>query len=371
MTLPYQKLKEMITGTSPMILSSVGIRDEHIQPASLDMTLGRRVYRVSSSILPRKDETIAELLEKYTLYSFELKEHTILEKNASYVIPLQESVELPDEIFAVASPKSSIGRVDVFVRLLVDGTPQFDYVPQGYKGPIYIEVIPLSFVVSVSPGLSLNQLRFKTDESHQLSTIDLKLAHSHYGLVFDPYTHEPIPPSILNVHNNSLALTVDLKNRDIIGWRSKPSTIVVDLSQRESLDAEKCWEPIPRQESEELILVPNSFYLLASVERVRVPIAYSCEMAAYDVSSGELRSHYAGFFDPGFGYGVDGSVPGATAVLEVRPHSVPFRITHGQVICKMIYEKLSELPEKVYSQGAGSYYTDLGPKLSKYFKNAW
>ncbi|MBT3413187.1 MAG: 2'-deoxycytidine 5'-triphosphate deaminase [Candidatus Jacksonbacteria bacterium] len=371
MTLPYQKLKEMIAGDSPMITSVTEIKEEQIQPCSLDLTIGTHAYRVSSSFLPQPHETIEEVLERNTLYSFDIKPGTILEKNATYIIPLQEGLSLPEEIYGKVNPKSSIGRVDVFVRLLADRTPQFDFVPRGYKGQLYIEVIPLSFVVAIEPGLSLNQAIFRTSDSNQLSSLDLKLAHSKYGLVFDSARNEPMAAEDIRVQQGCLVLTIDLKETDIIGWRSKPSNVVIDLARREYLDADDCWEPIMRTNKNELVIDPNSFYLLASRERVRIPPEYEAEVIAYDVDSGELRSHYAGFFDPGFGHGDDGSLMGSTAVLEVRPHTVPFRLTHGQVICKMVYRKMSEIPEKLYSQSSGSYYTGTGPKLSKHFKNTW
>lgn len=371
MTLPYQKIKDMTLGVNPMIFSSGQIDEVQIQNASLDVTIGHRAYRVVSSFLPQPHETIDDVLRKHTLYSFDILPGTVLEKHACYIIPLQEGFHLPSEIYAMSNPKSSIGRIDVFVRLLTDHNQQYDYIPRGYHGPLYIEVIPLSFVISIAPGLSLNQIRFRTDENELVGDLDLKLAHSRYGLVFDADKNAPVPPEQLQVRGGTVVLTADLKNREIVGWRAKPSSAVIDLTKHQALDASICWEPIHATEAGELILMPNMFYLLASRERVRVPHEFAAEVMPYEPQSGEFRTHYAGFFDAGFGYGDQGELPGSAAVLEVRAHTTPFRLTHGQVICKLVYERLSEPPTKVYSAASGSYYTDLGPKLAKFFKNTW
>lgn len=371
MTLPYQKIHDMIHGANPMIFSRTAIFDEQIQPASMDLTLGSRVYRTSSSFLPKTDETIAQVLEKHTLYDFELKSGTILEPNSSYIIPLNEYVDLAPGIYAYANPKSSIGRVGLFVRLLADRTPQFDYIPEGYAGPLYLEVIPLDFVVKVHPGLSCNQVRFRTKGNYRVSESELRLAHAKYGIAFNQ-DGSSVLQNDLHIGNGGLMLTIDLEHRDIIGYRGKHDTThAIDLGKIGEYEPSDFWEPIKRPKSGEMVLVPGNFYLLASSERISFPPQFAGEMASYDVASGEMRSHYAGFFDPGFGFKDSGNGSGTTAVLEVRAHNVPFRLTRGQIICKMIYERMLELPQVLYSSGIGSNYTGSGPKLSKHFKQTW
>jgi len=372
MTLPYQKIHDLIFGKNPMVFSSRGeVRTEQIQPASLDLTLGTRVYRTSSSFLPKTSERISDILASRTLYDFELKQGTILEPNSSYIIPLAEYVDLAPGIYAYANPKSSIGRVGLFVRLLTDYTPRFDYIPPGYKGQLYLEVIPLDFVIKVHPGLACNQVRFRTSRHYRVRESNLRIAHSKYGLVFDQ-SGIALPQDHLVVGDGGLMLTADLGNRDVIGFRAKHDTTkAVDLGLVGEHEPSDFWEPIERPKNGEMILVPNNFYLLASNERISLPPPFAGEMASYDPSSGEMRSHYAGFFDPGFGFGESGEGGGTTAVLEVRAHNVPFRLTHGQIICKMVYEHLLEDPEVVYGSTIGSTYTGIGPKLSKHFKQVW
>jgi len=367
MTLPYQKIKDMIFGVRPMVFSSRLIAENQIQPASLDLTLGNRVHRISSSFLPKPNERIADILEERTLYDFELKPGTILEPNSAYIIPLSEYVDLAPGIYGHANPKSSIGRVGLFVRLLVDGSPRFDYIPPRYKGPLYLEVMPLDFVVKIHPGLSCNQVRFRSVGSYRVRSADLRLAHTRDGLLFSSQG-VPLLQEELVIGDGGLMLTVDLASREIVGFRAKKdATKAVDLAARGTHEPSDFWEPISRPKNGELILVPNNFYLLASRERVSFPPEFAGEMASYDASSGEMRSHYAGFFDPAFGF----SQGGSTAVLEVRAHNVPFRLTDGQIICKMVYERMLEKPAKLYSQAIGSSYTGVGPKLSKHFKQTW
>ncbi|PJC40554.1 MAG: 2'-deoxycytidine 5'-triphosphate deaminase [Parcubacteria group bacterium CG_4_9_14_0_2_um_filter_41_8] len=371
MTLPYQKIKDIIFGANPMIFSKTEIQEKQIQPASLDLTLGDRVYRISSSFLPKHNEKIWDILKARTLYDFELKPGTILEPNSSYIIPLSEYVDLAPGIYAHANPKSSIGRVGLFVRLLCDGTPRFDYIPQGYKGQLYLEIIPLDFVVKIHPGLACNQIRFRTMRPYKVREAELRLAHAKDGILFNQQGISMTQDDLL-IRDGGLMLTVDLDSRDVIGFRAKHDTTrAIDLGLVGEYDPNDFWESIKRPESGEMILVPGNFYLLASQERISFPPMFAGEMASYDASSGEMRSHYAGFFDPGFGFDMSGADSGTTAVLEVRAHNVPFRLTRGQVICKMVYEHMLEEPDELYSTGFGSTYTGAGPKLSKHFKQVW
>jgi len=371
MTLPYQKIRDLIFGANPMIFSTREIRETQIQPASLDLTLGSRVYRTSSSFLPKSNERIADILMERTLYDFELKPGTVLEPNSSYIIPLAEYLDLAPGIHGYANPKSSIGRVGLFVRLLADGTPRFDYIPPGYKGQLYLEVIPLDFVIKIYPGLAANHVRFRTEGRFRARESDLRLAHAKHGILFDQ-SGTPMMQNHITAQDGGLMLTIDLESRDIIGYRAKHDSVhAIDLAKVGEHEPADFWEPIAKPANGELILVPNNFYLLASRERVSFPPEFAGEMASYDASSGEMRSHYAGFFDPGFGFGAAGQGGGTTAVLEVRAHNVPFRLTRGQAICKMVYEHMLEEPEALYSPGIGSSYTGVGPKLSKHFKQTW
>lgn len=370
MTLPSQAIGEAIRGSKPWIRSAAGIAEEQIQPASLDCTLGDRVYRVITSFLPRPDETIEEVLRSRTLYDFELKPGSILERGATYVIPLREEAALPDDLLAVSNPKSSIGRIDLFVRLIADRNPQFDELPPGYRGRLYLEVVPQSFLVAVSPGMSFNQLRFRKARATPMDEGKLRKAHGSHGLLFSR-GGQKLAAEGLRIESSGVILGVDLE-RDRVGFRAKKNaSVVLDLSKVGSYRAEDFWEVVDRPASGELILEPGEFYLLSTQERVSVPPPLAAEIRSYDPTFGEHRSHYAGFFDPGFGYDPSGRESGSTPVLEVRTHSIPFRISHGQAICRIVFEEMDELPEKVYGPSMRSTYTSSGPKISKFFQNVW
>jgi len=335
------------------------ISKKQIQPASVDCRLGDRVYRMSTAMFPKPGERISEMIEKYSIYDFDLQEGSVLEPGACYIIPLKESLNLSRHISAVFSPKSSIGRVDVFVRVLVDGIPSYDVAPYGYKGRSYLEITPMSFMVGVMPGLEMVQMRLRT-ANFFLSNADLEIINSKQGLVYSP-TGETITPEI---KNDSLYFHVDL-DREIIGFEAKSNPFQkLDLFRVDNYNPSDFWIPVNRPKNGELVIVPGRFYLLATKERVLIPPSCAAEMIAYDPSSGEFRTHYAGFFDNGFG-----GERGTHAVLEVRGTSLPFRIYDGQPICRMVFEKTLNIPEKLYGRDLGSNYSSPEPCLSKIFKD--
>lgn len=366
MILPYQNLKDVISGHDPMIISHKGISESQIQPATLDCKLGDRAYRMSTAMIPKPNETILEMIEQYAIYDFEIKEGSVLEPNACYIIPLRERLRLPYGFFAVFSPKSSIGRVDVFVRVLSDNNPAYDCVKPGYCGPLYLEVIPLSFMVGIAPDLEITQFRIKNRNQGMnggfLSNEELMIAHSKYGLIYSN-GGLILSGNEVVVDNNSLYFHVDL-DRAIIGFQAKNNPIQqIDLFRKDYYDAEDFWIPLKKPKNKELVLSPNRFYLLTSKERVKIPPPYASEIITYDISMGEFRSHYAGFFDNNFG-----GESGTNVVLEVRARDVPFRLYDGQPICQMVFERTTEIPEKLYGQSIGSHYTGAAPSLSKHFK---
>ncbi|KKU48379.1 MAG: 2'-deoxycytidine 5'-triphosphate deaminase [Parcubacteria group bacterium GW2011_GWA2_46_9] len=367
MVLPYQRIKALARGQRPAIRSTSRLNERQFQPASLDCTLGRRVYRVASSFLPRESETIAELLKTRTLYDFDLKPGSILEINTPYIIPLNESLALPGSLDARANPKSSIGRIDVFVRVLTDHNPQYDYITPGYKGPLYLEVIPLTFAIRVAPGLAMTQVRFRSTDDRFPTEAEMVVTHKKFGLITDNHG-QPVPRRALRLKDNVISFSVDLTGSPIVAYRARHYVSeLLDLTKRNHYHEDHFWTPVRRQPDGEIMLEPNSFYIMATKERVRIPPTMAAEIMPYDPSTGELRSHYAGFFDPGFGYSVRGK-RGNIVVLEVRAHSAPFRLTDGQVICKMLFEKMAELPAKLYGSNIGSTYTSARIRLSKFFK---
>lgn len=355
------------------------VTDDQVQPASVDLRLGTKAYRLISSFLPERSEISERLnvLDLYqselVMYEIDLTQGAILEKGHVYLVPLLERVALPPDVRGKANPKSSTGRLDIFTRLITDLNAGFDEIPAGYRGPLYLEIVPRSFTIRVQTGLALNQLRLLTGRP-TVSDSRLRALHRSAKLLYhnddDPADSRPLAAPDVRV-DHGLFLRIDLRgsgtDRAIVGYRAKKNSHVVDLSRTGHYSALDFWEPIYRQANNTLLLEPEEFYILASHERIKVPAGYAAEMVAYEAAFGELRTHYAGFFDPGFGAG-DGPRKGTQVVLEVRPHDVPFLIHDGQTFFKVVYEHMLDLPERLYGASIGSSYHQQGLTLSKHFK---
>jgi len=333
--------------------------DDQVQPASLDLRLGAKAYRLRSSFLPGPDHTVAERIDVLKLYEIDLTQGAVLERNCVYIVPLQESLALPANVSAAANPKSSTGRLDVFTRVIGDRARGFDALPAGYAGPLYLEISPRTFPVLVRKGSRLSQMRFRTGNP-RLSLLEHQALHKSDILVFD--ANEEVTEGI--------SLSIDLKGDDrngLIGFRSKRHTSVIDVDKKDALDVLDFWEPLINRGSDEFILDPDEFYILVSRESVHVPPDYAAEMVPFDPLVGEFRVHYAGFFDPGFGHSAAGGT-GSRAVLEVRSREVPFLLGHGQTIGRLVYERMAERPEQLYGTALGSNYQAQTLKLSKHFR---
>jgi len=374
MFLNYDELKRITTcdSDSKIITSTASINKDQIQPASFDARLGDRVYRMKSSALPGPNETVMQLIDKYCMYKFGLskKEGRVLEVGACYIIPLMEGIT-PSQIYStIFSPKSSVGRCDVFVRVLSDYSPYYDKTSVGYNGNFYLEVIPLSFNVIVYSGLSMTQFRIKDQYDDQLTDEQLRFKHGlllgpneDNGLVFSK-NKKPLKLEELPVNNGRLYFHLDL-DRTIVGFEAKSSPIeVLDLGKKNHHNFEDFWTPIKKPKNGALVLTPGSFYLLPTAEKVKIPPELCAEVVPYEISTGEFRTHYAGFFDNGFG-----GETGTTAVLEVRVRDAPFRVVNGQPICSMEFFRTGGTPSLLYGADAGSSYVGTGPSLSKHFKD--
>lgn len=340
----------IITGAPPV--------SGQIQPASLDLRLGTVAYRVRASFLPGAGATLAERLADFEMHRIDLDQGAVLEKGCVYVAPLLESLALPRGISAVANAKSSTGRLDLFTRLITDRGAEFDRIPEGYAGPLYAEISPRSFSALVRPGTRLNQIRFRQGAA-LLDDAALTALDAAEGLV-DGAAHIA----------GGLGFSVDLSPRegDLVGYRAKPHTGLIDLDRIGYYDPADFWEPV-RTRLGRVILDPGAFYILVSREAVHVPPDYAAEMAPYLAMVGEFRVHYAGFFDPGFGHAPAGG-SGARGVLEVRCHEAPFALDHGQIVGRLVYERMAERPEILYGRDLGSNYQGQGLKLSKHFRAA-
>jgi dCTP deaminase len=360
---PSQALERLIS--SGAIRARSAILPEQIQPSSLDLRLGAEAHRVRASFLAHGGATITSKLDQYRLHTIDLTKPAVLEKGCVYVVPLQEELSLPESVSGKANPKSSTGRLDVFTRLITDEGRQFEVVPAGYRGRLYAEVVPRTFSVVVRMGERLSQLRLFQGEPTP-SDLLLRELEKEEALIYLP--DETRGDAAIQ---NGLRLSVDLAGDEtgIIGYRAKRHAPLIDLGKIQHYDPADFWDPIRRNDSRTLILDPEDFYILASREKVRIPANYAAEMVPFDPTIGEFRIHYAGFFDPGFGYG-SGEINGTRAVLEVRSHEVPFILEDGQVVASLEFERLLERPRLLYGEGIGSSYQRQGLKLSKHFRAA-
>jgi dCTP deaminase len=339
---------------------------ENVQPASLDLSLGEIAYRIRSSFLPG-GETVERRLKDLVIDEVNLHgEGAILDTGRPYLIQLKERLALPRDIRGKANPKSSTGRVDVFTRVITDGGSRFDEIEEGYDGNLYLEVVPLSFPVRVREYMSLNQLRLSVGRV-ALSDDEVRKVHQETPILFSQGLI--IPADQLEL-SDGLFLGLNLRGGESgrVGHRARRHARVLDLTRVGAADPELYWEPVKHEDNDRLVLDPRSFYLLMSYEAVRVPPFLAAEMTAYDPTSGELRTHYAGFFDPGFGYDPDGRFEGSTAALEVRAHDVPFMLDHRQRVCKLTFERMLEEPTQLYGQSIGSNYQQQSETLGKHFR---
>ena len=351
---PNQQISEMIR--SGQINAAQSVIDAQIQPASLDLRLGNVAYRVRASFLTGHSSKVTDRLKEFEMHRVDLTDGAVLEKGCVYVVPLMESLALPEGMNAVANAKSSTGRLDLLTRTITDGGTEFDRIPSGYTGPLYAEICPRSFSVLVRPGMRLNQIRFRTGHA-VLDDAALANLHAEIPLVNgDP------------VIDDGLGFSVDLNlpGSTLVGYRAKPHTGVIDLDLIGHYDPTDYWEEVHSRDGH-IILDPGAFYILVSREAVCIPPDYAAEMAPYLAMVGEFRVHYAGFFDPGFGHDSAGGA-GSRGVLEVRCHEAPFVLEHGQVVGRLVYEKMAEAPTQLYGVSIASNYQGQGLKLSKHFK---
>ncbi|WP_299148332.1 2'-deoxycytidine 5'-triphosphate deaminase [uncultured Tateyamaria sp.] len=346
-------LKTMIAHDE--ITADVAVTDAQVQPASLDLRLGHVAYRVRASFLAGHGRTVTDRLAEFEMHRVDLSDGAVLEKGCVYVVPLMERLDLPDGIQAVANAKSSTGRLDLLTRLITDGGAEFDRIAPGYQGPLYAEICPRSFSVLVRPGMRLNQIRFRAGQA-VLGDDELNVLHAEMPLVDGTA-----------VIDEGLGFSVDLRLPDttLVGYRAKPHTGVIDLDRIGHYDPTEFWEEVHSGDGH-IILDPGAFYILVSREAVHIPPDYAAEMAPYLAMVGEFRVHYAGFFDPGFGHDPAGGA-GSRGVLEVRCHEAPFVLEHGQIVGRLIYERMKARPAQMYGAGIASNYQGQGLKLSKHF----
>lgn len=354
--LPSQTIEALIAAKK--IALSAPLLEKQLQPASLDLRLGSVAYRVRASFLPGPGTKVADKLDELALHKIEFGDGAVLETGCVYVVPLLETLALDNDVSAATNPKSSTGRLDVFTRVIADGVAAFDQIPAGYKGPLYAEICPQTFPIIVREGSRLSQIRFRSGVVED-SDAALRELHAQQSLTSDEQADIA----------GGIALSVDLSDGfdGPVGYRARRHTGVVDVDAVGACAIADYWEPISLTGTDKLILDPDQFYILASKEAVHVPPTHAAEMVPFNPLVGEFRVHYAGFFDPGFGHDAAGG-SGSRAVLEVRSHKVPFILEHGQIVGRLIYERLTETPSLLYGTSMGSHYQAQGLKLSKHFQ---
>jgi dCTP deaminase len=381
--LPSQEIRELIGNRK--IRSSVEISDDQIQPASMDLRLGNVAYRVQASFLPGRSSALSTKIAELKIAEYDLSRPTLLETNAVYVVPLIESLSLPRDIGGKANPKSTTGRLDIFTRLIADGGLEFEHVLKGYSGDLYVEIVPRTFPIVVAAGTKLNQLRFIRGNPPSTDGILAQLAEREHLVYYDngdgpaeAVIERGLKKGVADqggdqqaIIDRGLRTTTDLEGSEsssIVAYKAKRHCPPVDLSKVRAYDAADFWIPIHSPNSKRVVLDPGDFYLMASKERFSVPPSYAAEMEPFDQSIGDFSVHYAGFFDPGFGYGSSGDIKGTKAVLEVRAHEVPILLEDRQIVGRLIYHRMANSPEKLYGQAIGSSYQRQGLALSKQFK---
>jgi dCTP deaminase len=356
--LPFQSINAMLREHE--IWSTTEIMADQVQPASIDLRLGPTAYRVRASFLPGPESTVVDKMQALDAYPIDISNGAVLEKGCVYVVPLLEQLNLKSGVTAFANPKSSTGRLDILTRLIGDHSHNFDRLDKGYSGPLYVEIAPRTFSVVVHAGTRLNQLRFRRG-SPVMAGSELQRLHDEGKLILSS------TPEQNYIERNMLRLSVDLHGEGkggLIGYRAKKHTDRIDLDLIGHYEALDFWEPIHYHRDPPLILDPDAFYILVTKEAVRIPPELAAEMVAYDTAVGEFRVHYAGFFDPGFGWGDAVS----RAVLEVRSHEVPFTLEDGQTVGWLQYERMAGKPDRLYGAGLKSNYQGQGLALAKQFK---
>ena len=384
--LPSQEIRELIRNGK--IRSSAEIDDGQIQPASMDLRLGPVAYRIQASFLPGRASPISNKIRDLKLAELDLTKPALLERGAVFIVPLVESLSLPFDIGGKANPKSTTGRLDIFTRLITDGGLEFEYVPKGYSGELYVEIVSRTFPIIVQAGTKLSQLRFVRGNPPSGDGVLEQLAEREQ-LVY--YEHDEGPQQALVergleklVHpvegaraqaiiDRGLRTSLDLTGvgtPNIVAYKAKTHCPPVDLSKVGAHETADFWEVIEAPRTGGLVLDPGDFYLLASRERFVIPSGWAAEMEPFDSSIGEFSVHYAGFFDPGFGYGTAGEIKGTRAVLEVRAHEVPILLEDRQIVGRLVYHRMANAPDKLYGQAIGSSYQKQGLALSKQFRTS-
>ena len=356
-TLSFQDYRNIIA--KGFLYAENKIPDESIQPASIDLRLDKFGYELSSSFLAI-NETVNEKLKYFKIKKIDISNGYLFKKNITYLIELQENLKLDKYISGKCNPKSSTGRLDIFCRTISDYNSEYENINHGYKGKIFLEITSKTFNIVFKTGDKLNQLRLRNKKTFYLDDKTLKSINKKNSLLFNNIGKK-INPDI----KEGLKIKADLSYKNkIVAFKAKKQSPKIYFNKFKSYKIKDYWIPIKGRKSNSIIIEPNEFYILISKEKICIPPKFAAEMIPYDTNIGEFRVHYAGFFDPGFGTKKNGSF----AVLEIKTYEVPFSIQDGQNVARLIFEKLAQIPDKLYGKEIKSNYHNQGLALSKHFR---
>lgn len=355
--LPKQMLRELLVSGH-----IEGIAERYLNPASIDLPISDEAYRIESIFLPLQGENVRDLLPALGATRHHLD--SPLEVNVPYLIRIEGKWNLPSMVYGYANPKSSTGRNGFFCRIVADGVDMYDALfKPGWSGEIWVLARPDYFPILVQPGLALSQMRLFDGKSF-LDELHGELAIKEEGLFFDEKGNK-LPFKDVRRHADSFFLTLHV--RGLAGWECRGTRKTLDLSKVNFYDPRDFFTPLHVPDGK-LILRKGCFYILTTKERVKVPSRLSAELRAIDPRLGELRTHAAGYIDPGWGCDNDGNGRGRPITLEVTtPEDMLVRDT--QTIVRIRYEFMKQIPEIQYDSTQGSNYTNQETaRLSKNFK---
>ena len=364
--LPRQRIMALIR--RKMVLATAELEANQIQPASLDLRLGAKAYRVRASFLPGADKTVAEQLADLTSTRSTSRTAPCSSAAASTSSSCMEHLQLPESISGAANPKSSTGRLDIFTRLITDRSDDLRSACRpAMTGRSTSRSPRARFAIRVRKGSRLNQIRFRRRNRSQDRYVDFAPQR--------PRAQAPATGATTRRRRGDDARTAwccaststarSPRASSATGPSATPtSSMSTSSAPTGSIDY---WEPIRARGDGELILDPDQFYILASRERCTcrptTPPRWCRSTRSWASSASTMpASSTPASASPRGGH------PGSRAVLEVRSHEVPFILEDGQIVGRLVYEKMAERPDKLYGQTHGSNYQGQGLKLSKHFR---
>lgn len=331
-------------------------KEKNVNPASIDLSINKEAYRITSSASPVRGQAVRELME--ILNATPMHPGDIFEPGTMYLVRTNEMFALPDDIYGYCNPKSSVGRDGLLVRMVCDGVDGFDSVPTGKdeltkkpRNP-WLLISPTAMPVRMYPGETLAQVRFFTSDT-RLDRQEIRRLYRKQPLFFDGKGASIPWDDAICSSDGSLTVSLDLRPREVIGWRCRENRRVIDYSATQRV--EDYFDRVIPDRDGGILLKKGRFYILGTEQCVLVPPEFACEVKAVTKRFAHADIHAAGFIDPGWGYGKDGKGRGRRITLEVWPHE-DWYIQSGQLIGEISYERMIELPLVHYDEKETSHY---------------